>query len=117
MLVTNIKKMIQKNAKILVLTIRLENLEKSTDAKSAHTITGGGDNGNNIQGAGSKSNNPTGSMTGQITTRRTIKKYQRPPHLIVQQSIRVLSMYIPKDYSMVPTVGINQRIKIVGRPP
>ena len=53
-----------KDAKILSLTTRLENLEKSTNANSAHATTRGGNGGNNLQGAGSKNNNPTGNMTG-----------------------------------------------------
>ena len=48
-----------KDSKILSLTTRLENLEKSTNANSAHATTGGGGGGNNLQGAGSKNNNPT----------------------------------------------------------
>ena len=51
-----------KDAKILALTTRLENLEKSTNANSAHAKTGGDGGGNNLQGAGSKNNNPTGNM-------------------------------------------------------
>ena len=47
-----------KDAKILALTTRLENLEKSTNDNSAHSTTGGGGGGNNLQGAGSKNNNP-----------------------------------------------------------
>ena len=53
-----------KDANILVLTTRLENLEKSTTVNAAHATTGGGNGGNNLQGAGSKNNNPTGNMTG-----------------------------------------------------
>ena len=53
-----------KDAKTLALTTRLENIEKSTNANSAHATTGGGGGGNNLQGAGSKDNNPTGNMTG-----------------------------------------------------
>ena len=52
-----------KDAKILALTTRLENLKKSTNANLDHTTTGGGGDGNNLQGAGSKINNPTGNMT------------------------------------------------------
>ena len=63
-----------KDANILSLPTRLENLEKSTNANSAHSTTGGGGVGNNLQGAGSKSNNPTGNMTGKIATWRTINK-------------------------------------------
>ena len=63
-----------KDAKILALTTRLKNLEKSTNANSAHATTGGGGGGNNLQGAGSKNNNPTGNMTGQMATWRTINK-------------------------------------------
>ena len=63
-----------KDAKILALTTRLENLEKSTNTNSAHATTGGGNGGNNLQGAGSKNNNPTGNMTGKIATWRTINK-------------------------------------------
>ena len=63
-----------KDAKILALTTRLENLEKSTNANSAHATTGGGGGGNNLQGVGRKNNNPTGNMTGQIATWRTINK-------------------------------------------
>ena len=63
-----------KNAKILALTTRLKNLEKSTTANSAHATTGGGNGGNNLQGAGTKTNNPTGNMTVQIATWRTINK-------------------------------------------
>ena len=37
-----------KDANILDLTTRLENLEKPTNANSAHTTTGGGGGGNNI---------------------------------------------------------------------
>ena len=49
-----------KDAKILSLTTRLENIEKSTNANSAHAKTGGGGGGgDNLQGAGSKNNNPT----------------------------------------------------------
>ena len=61
-------------AKILALTTRLENIEKSTNANSAHATTGRGGGGNNLQGAGSKNNNPTVNMTGQIATWRTINK-------------------------------------------
>ena len=46
-----------KDAKILALPTRLENLEKSTNAKSDHATTGGGGGGNILQGAGSKNNN------------------------------------------------------------
>ena len=60
-----------KDAKILALTTRLDNLEKSTNANSAHDTTGGGGGRNNLQGAGSKNNNPTGNMTGQIVTWRS----------------------------------------------
>ena len=63
-----------KDAKILALTTRLENLDKYTNANSAHATTSGGNGGNNLQGAGSKNNNPTGNMTGQIATWRTINK-------------------------------------------
>ena len=63
-----------KDAKILALTTILENTEKSTNANSAHATTDGGNGGNNLQGAGSKNNNPTGNMTGQIATWRTINK-------------------------------------------
>ena len=63
-----------KDTKILALTTRLENLEKSTTANAAHATTGGGNGGNNLQGAGTKTNNPTGNMTGQIATWRTINK-------------------------------------------
>ena len=63
-----------KDAKILDLTTRLENIEKSTNANSDHATNGGGGGGNNLQGAGSKSNNPTGYMTGQIATWHTINK-------------------------------------------
>ena len=63
-----------KDAKILALTTILENLERSTNANSAHATTGGGSGRNNLQGAGSKSNNPTGSMNGQIATWCTINK-------------------------------------------
>ena len=67
-----------KNAKILALPTRLEATEQSANAKSAHATTrggvGGGNNDqNNVNGVRSK-NNPTGSMTGQIATWRTIKK-------------------------------------------
>ena len=48
-----------KDAKILALTTRMENIEKSTNANSAHATTGGGGGGNNLQGASSKNNNPT----------------------------------------------------------
>ena len=61
-------------AKILALSTRLENLEKSNKANSAHCTTGGGNGRNNLQGAGSKNNNPTGNMTGQIATWLTINK-------------------------------------------
>ena len=106
-----------KDAKILSLTTRLDNLDKSTNANSAHNTTGGGGGGNNIQGAGSKNNNPTGNMPRHIATWRTINKgptstapdgttvYWCPKHVHTQ------------DYSMVPTIGINQNITIVGRPP
>ena len=63
-----------KDAMIIALTTRLENLDKSTNANSAHTTTVGGGGGNNLQGAGSKNNNPTGNMTGHIATWRTINK-------------------------------------------
>ena len=63
-----------KDANIFALTTRLENLEKQTNANSAHATTGGGGGVNNLHGAGSKSNNPTGNMTGQIATWRTINK-------------------------------------------
>ena len=64
-----------KNAKILALTTRVENIKKSTNANSDHATTGGGGgSGNNLQGACSKNNNPTGNMTGQIATWRTINK-------------------------------------------
>ena len=63
-----------KDAKILALTTRLEYLKKSTNANLTHATTGGGNGGNNFQGAGSKNNNPTGNMTGQIATWRTINK-------------------------------------------
>ena len=63
-----------KDANILALTTRLENLDKSTNANSAHATTGGGGGGNNLQGAGSKNNNPTGNMNGKIATWRTINK-------------------------------------------
>ena len=43
-----------KDAKILALTRRMENLERSTNANSAHATTGGGNGGYNLQGAGSK---------------------------------------------------------------
>ena len=43
-----------KDAKILALTTRLENLEKSTNANSAHATTVGGNGRNNLQGDGSK---------------------------------------------------------------
>ena len=43
-----------KDAKILALTTRLENLEKSTNVNSAHATTGGGNGVNNLQGTGSK---------------------------------------------------------------
>ena len=39
-----------KDAKILALTTRLENIDKSTNANSAHATTGGGGGGNNLQG-------------------------------------------------------------------
>ena len=52
----------------------MENIEKSTNANSAHATTGGGGGGNNLQGAGSKNNNPTVNMTGNISTWRTINK-------------------------------------------
>ena len=63
-----------KDAKMLALTTRLENLEKYTTDNTAHATTGGGNGGNNLQGAGSKNNNPTGNMTVQIATWRTINK-------------------------------------------
>ena len=63
-----------KDATILALTTRLENLEKSTNTSLARATTGGGNGGNNLQGAGSKNNNPTRNMTGQIATWRTINK-------------------------------------------
>ena len=47
-----------KDAKILALTTIMDNLEKSTNTNSAHAKTGGGNGGNNLQGAGSKNNNP-----------------------------------------------------------
>ena len=52
-----------KDAKILSLTTKLENLKKSTNANSSHATTGGSNGGNNLQDAGSKNNNPTGNMT------------------------------------------------------
>ena len=67
-------KVYPKDAKILDLTTRLENLEKYTNANLVHAATGGGGGGNNHQGAGSKSNNPTVNMTGQIVTWCTINK-------------------------------------------
>ena len=63
-----------KYANIISLTTRLDNLEKSTNSNSAHATTVGGNGGNNLQGAGSKNNNPTGNITGQIATWRTINK-------------------------------------------
>ena len=63
-----------KDAKILALTTILENLQKSTNTNSAHATTGGGNGGNNLQGDGSKNNDPTGNMTGHIATWRTINK-------------------------------------------
>ena len=53
-----------KDVKILALTTILENLKKFTNTNSAHATTGGGNGGNNLQGADSKNNNPTGNMTG-----------------------------------------------------
>ena len=47
-----------KDANILALTTRLENLEKSTNANSAHATTGGGGVGNNLQVAGSFKKKP-----------------------------------------------------------
>ena len=57
-----------KDAMIIALTTRLENLQKSTNANSAHATSGGGGGGNNLQGAGSKNTDPTENMTGQIAT-------------------------------------------------
>ena len=76
-----------KDAKILALTTRLQNLEKYTNANSAYATTGGGNGGNNLQGAGTKTNNPTGNMTGQIATWCTINKgpkYTSPDGTTVQ---------------------------------
>ena len=62
------------DANILALTTRLKNPEKSNNANSAHATTSGGGGVNNLRGAGSKNNNPTGNMTGQIATWSTINK-------------------------------------------
>ena len=62
-----------KDAKILALTTRLESLKKSTAPNSAHATTGGG-GGTTTKGGGDKitDNNPTGKMSGNVATWRTI---------------------------------------------